>query len=98
MSDRHRYVVTYDIADPKRLRHVFKTMKEFGQHTQYSVFVCDLDRTEYFRLQNALIDIVNTKRDRIMFVDVGPAASTAPRFTNLGLRPNLPDSTGPTIL
>jgi len=27
----HAYVVAYDIADPKRWRRVFKTMKSYGR-------------------------------------------------------------------
>lgn len=35
---RNTYIVSYDIADPKRLRKVSKTMKAWGDHLQYSVF------------------------------------------------------------
>ena len=39
---RRLYLVAYDICDPKRLRKVFKTMRGFGEHLQFSVFQCDL--------------------------------------------------------
>ena len=37
---RNTYLVCYDIADDKRLRKVFKTMRDFGDHLQYSIFEC----------------------------------------------------------
>ena len=43
---RRRYVVAYDIREPKRLRQVHSAMKAFGYPLQYSVFVCDLDGME----------------------------------------------------
>ncbi|MBT8763528.1 CRISPR-associated endonuclease Cas2 [Desulfohalobiaceae bacterium Ax17] len=36
-------VVTYDIADPKRLNRVHRLLKDYGVPVQYSVFECDLD-------------------------------------------------------
>ena len=37
---RQSYLVCYDISDDKRLRKVFKTMRGYGDHLQYSVFEC----------------------------------------------------------
>ncbi len=35
---RTTYIVCYDIANDKRLRKVFKTCGNFGDHLQFSVF------------------------------------------------------------
>jgi len=35
---RTTYLVCYDITDDKRLRRVFKSCKNYGDHLQYSVF------------------------------------------------------------
>ncbi|MDA8976549.1 CRISPR-associated endonuclease Cas2, partial [bacterium] len=40
---RTRYLVSYDIATPKRLRMVAKVCQSFGSRIQYSVFECPLD-------------------------------------------------------
>ena len=37
---RNTYLVCYDIRDDKRLRKVHKTMRDFGDHLQYSIFEC----------------------------------------------------------
>jgi CRISPR-associated protein Cas2 len=42
MSDRRRYIVAYDIADPKRLRATHKALTGVGDPLQESVFLCDL--------------------------------------------------------
>jgi CRISPR-associated endonuclease Cas2 len=39
---RISYLVCYDICDDKRLRKVFQTMRNYGDHLQYSVFECQL--------------------------------------------------------
>ena len=39
---RHCYLVCYDIADPKRLRHIHKVCQGYGEPWQYSVFFCVL--------------------------------------------------------
>jgi len=41
---RLRYLVCYDIAHPKRLRRVARTLESFGTRLQYSVFECPLDQ------------------------------------------------------
>ena len=43
---RNSYIVCYDIAGPKRLRKVFKTMQAWGVHLQLSVFECRLRRID----------------------------------------------------
>ena len=37
---RRCYLVCYDIRDDKRLRKVYRTMRDFGDHLQYSIFEC----------------------------------------------------------
>jgi len=69
---RHRYIIAYDIADPKRLNRVFRKMQGFGDPVQYSVFCCDLSRQEKVIMQLALIELINRREDRIILVDVGP--------------------------
>lgn len=74
---RKRYLVTYDICHPKRLRKVFKTMKGFGAHIQYSVFRCDLDAAGRIELIAALTPIIDHHEDQVLIVDLGPATGRA---------------------
>jgi CRISPR-associated protein Cas2 len=62
------------IADAKRLRLVYKTMCGHGDPLQYSVFRCELSDMELQKLKDVLWPIVNLEEDRVMIVDLGPAA------------------------
>lgn len=83
---RTTYIVTYDIADEKRLRRVFKTCKNFGSHLQFSVFECDLSPTERVRMESELKKLINHKADQILFIALGPSESRSERsITAIGL-------------
>ena len=82
---RRTYIVTYDICDPKRLRHVFKTCRGFGVHLQYSVFECDLTDAERTTFESALNKIIHHNEDQVLFIDLGPVALRGERtVTALG--------------
>ncbi|MCB1021460.1 MAG: CRISPR-associated endonuclease Cas2 [Acidobacteria bacterium] len=76
---RNSYIVAYDIADPKRLRLVFKTMRAWGDHLQYSVFECQLTRMDLARLRAELAEIIHHDLDQVLFVDLGPAEGRGDR-------------------
>ena len=70
---RRIYLVTYDIADDKRLRNVFKKMRGFGEHLQLSVFQCELSDKERIRMIAELTPLINHKEDQILIFTLGPA-------------------------
>ena len=76
---RITYLVCYDIADDKRLRRVFKLCKNHGDHLQFSVFECDLSATEKVRFETALKDIIDSTKDQVMFVRLGPSEGRGDR-------------------
>ena len=92
---RRRYLLAYDISDPSRLRLTHKAAKRFGYPLQYSLFVCDLDRTELTGLRWAIGGVINHAEDRVAIIDVGGAGKID--FEFLGVRPVIPTG-GPTIL
>jgi CRISPR-associated protein Cas2 len=73
------YLVTYDICDDKRLRKVFKTMRNWGDHLQYSVFECQLNPDDLIRLKAMLHEIVNHSVDQVLIINLGPAAGRGER-------------------
>lgn len=84
---RRHYLVTYDIADPKRLRRVFKTMKGFGAHLQLSVFQCDLPEIDLVRMKAALTEIIHHTEDQVLIIDLGATESNpVKRMESLGLK------------
>lgn len=74
---RLRYLVSYDIANAKRLRRVAKCMESFGTRLQFSVFECPLDDLRLAQAKAALAEIINNDHDQVLFVSLGPAAADA---------------------
>jgi CRISPR-associated protein Cas2 len=69
-------LVSYDVntKEPegkKRLRHVAKTCKNFGQRVQLSVFECDIDPEKWTVLKNALCKIIDKEKDSLRFYYLG---------------------------
>lgn len=88
---RRRYLVAYDIREPKRLQRVHRAMKEFGYPLQYSVFVCDLDVGEKLRLRLVVGDLIHQGQDSVALVDLGETRSRSTRrFEFMGVAPALP--------
>ena len=71
MATRTRYLLTYDIREPRRLRRVHSVAKDFGEPLQYSVFVCDLTEVELLDLKSELLEEVNTREDSVAVFDLG---------------------------
>ena len=84
---RKIYLVTYDICDDKRLRTVFKTMRNWGDHLQYSVFECQLNDVDLLKLKEQLKQIINSTQDQVLFVNLGPAAGRGERVIEAIGRP-----------
>lgn len=80
----HLYVISYDIADDKRWRHVFRIMKGHGEWLQYSVFQCRLDRQRYIQIQVELNEAIHHREDHVLILDLGPVDSVSPHVTSLG--------------
>lgn len=92
---RRRFLVAYDISEPRRLRQICKIMEEYGDRLQYSVFICDLSRAELIHARAKVEQQMELTEDSVVIVDLGDA-NTA-RFTFIGQRRPLPDH-GPKIL
>lgn len=69
---RQYVLVSYDISEPKRWRKVFKLMKGYGEHVQYSVFICQLTDLQEAELKVKLEEVVHRQEDQVMFVQIGP--------------------------
>jgi len=67
------YLVTYDVCHDKRLRRVFKLMRGYGDHIQYSVFRCELSDRERAELITRLADLIKHDEDQVLLFPLGPA-------------------------
>ncbi|MBZ0232896.1 MAG: CRISPR-associated endonuclease Cas2 [Deltaproteobacteria bacterium] len=74
---RNRYIVTYDITDDRRREAVYKTMRGFGDHLQFSVFRCDLSEREVVDMTAAVHALIDHTQDQVLLVDLGPVDGRA---------------------
>lgn len=86
MTDEHLYIVTYDIADDKRWRAIFKLMKGYGEWMQLSVFQCRLTRSRHIQLMGDVSAAMSMTEDHVLVIDLGPAEQVDPRVHSLGKR------------
>ena len=88
---RTAYLVCYDITDDERLAKVYRTMRGFGEHVQYSVFLCRLSSAEKVMLVGKLTETINQKEDRILIADLGAAGRRmSRRIEIIGSQDSLP--------
>ena len=59
------WLVTYDIADPRRLARVFKRLKKEGIPVQYSVFAVDATATKMGTLMAELKALIDGRADDV---------------------------------
>jgi len=95
---RQRYVVTYDIADPRRLRRVFKLLKGYGTHLQLSVFSCDLTELTLVQLKASLSSAIHATDDAVLFIDIGPSEGRGMESFECIGRATVPPPRGPRIV
>lgn len=64
-SQNGLYLIAYDIADPRRLSRVHRTLKKQGLPVQYSVFTVVMKRKALLRLLDCLNLLIKTAEDDI---------------------------------
>ena len=69
-------LITYDVstetpAGRKRLRNVAKKCVANGQRVQNSVFECNIDWSQFIKLQNELKAIIDPALDSLRFYNLG---------------------------
>jgi CRISPR-associated protein Cas2 len=58
---------------------VFNSLRNWGDHLQYSVFECQLNETDLVRCKQELSEIINHAQDQVLFINLGPAAGRGER-------------------
>lgn len=84
MANERLYIVTYDIADQKRWRQVFRTMKGYGHWLQLSVFQCRLTARRRAEMTARLDELIRPVDDHVLILDLGPADRVDPHVESLG--------------
>jgi CRISPR-associated protein Cas2 len=58
-------LVSYDIPDDKRRDRICKTLKDYGERVQYSVFECLLNKEVLGRMVERLLKIIKEEEDSL---------------------------------
>lgn len=87
------WLVSYDIADPKRLRRVEKAIAAVGVRLHYSVFQCELQVDELHALQERIASIIDAQKDGIQYIPWCVADRKTTRYIGEPLNPTeIPNS------
>ena len=84
MKDEKLFIITYDIANPKRWRKVFKILNGYGEWLQLSVFQCQMNELKKEFLISELDDIIHKTEDYILFICIGKKEQIKMKITSLG--------------
>ena len=84
MIEERLYIVTYDIANDRRWRRVFKLMHGYGRWLQLSVFQCRLSARRRAEMALRLEAAIHAREDHVLILDLGPADQVDPRVESLG--------------
>lgn len=60
-----RYLVTYDIAHPRRLARVFRSLKKEGVPLQYSVFLVETSAVKMGQIMGRLAKLIDVNEDDV---------------------------------
>jgi len=64
-NETARYLVTYDIADPRRLTRLFRFMKKQGVPVQYSVFLVETSAAKMGILMSRIATMIHSQADDV---------------------------------
>lgn len=93
-------LVTYDVrtsesGGERRLRHIAKACRDFGQRVQYSVFEIEVDPAQWTKLKARLVSLIDPHHDSLRFYLLG--ANWERRVEHIGAKPAA-DLNGPLIV
>lgn len=69
-------LITYDVSTENaggrtRLRKVSKVCVNYGQRVQNSVFECLVNASQYLKLKNELLGLIDETKDSLRFYNLG---------------------------
>lgn len=60
-------VIAYDIVSDRRRNRLVKTLKDYGQRVNYSVFECELKKESLPKLKKEVARIINKQEDSVLY-------------------------------
>jgi len=69
-----KYLITYDIREPKRWHRVFSFLKKRGLNVQLSCFEVEIEPGQLDKLIDKIIELIDPAEDKIYFFPISAAA------------------------
>lgn len=93
-------LITYDVNTEtaegrRRLRHVSKACRDYGQRVQNSVFECELDTALLLKVKARLVSLIDIDKDSLRFYILGNDHRN--KVEHFGAKPSF-DVTGPLVI
>lgn len=76
----HRWLISYDVSSDKHRQKIAKTLLDYGERVQYSVFECDINEKELKRLISKLTKLIENS-DSIRYYRLCSACLSKAIFT-----------------
>lgn len=70
-SVRRHVLVSYDIADEKRLKKVQKLVSDAADRVQFSVYLGQFSAKDLVILRERLREVIHHQQDQVLFLDLG---------------------------
>lgn len=90
-EERHRYLVAYDVRDPRRLARIHLRLKDWGRPVQFSVFETLLTGSETERMWAMVADTIDPLVDWVVLYRLSRPFDEAVRHIG-AYDPDLPAS------
>lgn len=65
-----RIIVAYDISDNKRRERLRKSLRQFGNPVQKSVFECDLTQRQIEKMERVIRAIISVSKDNVRYYKI----------------------------
>lgn len=82
-SNRHTYLLAYDIRESRRLQRIHKQMKDWGEPVQYSVFECFLTGAQLEAMWSMVEETIDVRVDWVVLYRLSRPYNEAVR--NIGV-------------
>lgn len=86
------WLISYDIADPRRLRRVERAIAAVGRRVHYSLFHCQLDAAQLATLQRRLARLIDHRADSLRYQPWCPRDRAATRHLGASADPGSADA------
>jgi CRISPR-associated protein Cas2 len=89
MDEAKTYLIAYDIPDDRRRSRIADILLSYGRRVQESVFIVEARGAKYLRMRDAVLTILDKRRDSFIICDLGQSKSAKHRITKYGIGSDL---------